>query len=108
MLAPASAFEGVGELFPWQDKVIHGLLFAALAALVRWSLTTPGSPVSGRFVCLSAVLLYAVTIEALQPALGGEGRLFDWLDMACNIAGVGLGWLLYGLAAGYHFERGAR
>jgi hypothetical protein len=108
LLAPASTFEGVGELFFWQDKVVHGALFMTLAFLVRWSLPAPASPAPGRFGCLAAVLLYAVTIEALQPALGGAGRRFEALDLACNIAGAGFGWLLCGLAAGYHFERGAR
>ena len=43
------------------------------------------------------MLLYAGSIEALQPLIGGEGRQFDWLDMASNVAGSAAGWLLYGM-----------
>jgi VanZ family protein len=106
MLAPASAFEEVGELFPQQDKIAHGALFMTLAALVRWS-SPPGSPARCRSGRCAALLSYAVAIEALQPLLGGAGRQYDWLDMACNIAGAGLGWLLYGRAARYHAGRDA-
>jgi hypothetical protein len=107
VLAPASVFEDVGELFPHQDKVAHGGLFLMLAALVRWAWPPPDSAARGRFGGPAAVLSYAVAIEALQPLIGGEGRQFDWLDMACNLAGAVLGWLLCGTAARYHAGRGS-
>jgi VanZ family protein len=108
LLAPDSSFEGIMDFLPHQDKIVHFALFLTLASLVRWSLPAPGSPGWGRFGCFAALLLYTVAIEALQPLLGGAGRQFDWLDMACNVAGAGSGWLLYGRTAGYHADGDAR
>jgi len=102
MLAPSATFEDVPELFPQKDKVVHCALFLALAFLVRWATAAGGRRVPGWRRVVAALLLYAVAIETLQPLIGGAGRTFDWLDMACNVAGVGFGWLLYGLVGEYH------
>jgi hypothetical protein len=102
LLTPAETFEEVTELFPHEDKVVHGGVFLALAFLARWSLATNGRGVRGRHWAAAALLLYAGSIEALQPLIGGAGRQFEWLDMASNVTGVGLGWLLYGLVGEYH------
>ena len=102
LLTPAKTFEEVPELFPHEDKIVHGVVFLALAFLVRWAMTSNGWRVRGRHGAFATLLFYAMAIEALQPLIGGEGRQFDWLDMACNVAGAGFGWLLYGLAGEYH------
>jgi hypothetical protein len=102
MLTPAETFEELPELFPHEDKVVHGGVFIALAFLVCWATPTNGRPVRGRHGIVAALLLYAMAIEALQPLIGGAGRQFDWLDMACNVAGAGFGWLLCGMVGEYH------
>ena len=102
MLAPAKTFEEVPEFFPHEDKLVHGGVFLALAFLVRWALAANDRRVRGWQWVLAALLLYAGSIEALQPLIGGAGRQFEWLDMACNVAGAGSGWLLYGLVRKYH------
>lgn len=98
MLAPANAFREVREFLPHQDKVGHGALFLVLAFLVRLSLPAGDRRGWRRPGAFAALVLYAVSIEALQPVIGGAGRTFDWLDMACNLAGVCGGWLLFGVA----------
>lgn len=102
LLAPARTFEKVPELFPHEDKVVHGGVFLVLAFLVRWALV--GNERRGRrwLVVLAALLLYSMAIEALQPVLGGAGRQFDWMDMASNVVGAGCGWLLCGSLGKYH------
>ena len=97
LLAPAKTFEEVPELFPHEDKIVHGGVFVALALLVRWAMTSNGWRVRGRNGVVAALLFYAMAIEVLQPLIGGAGRQFDWLDLACNVAGIGCGWLLYGM-----------
>lgn len=108
MLAPASAFREVREFLPHQDKIGHGALFLVLAFLVRWSL--PARDRSGwrRPGVFAALVLYAVAIEALQPVIGGAGRTFDWLDMACNLAGVCGGWLLFGVVRASGLKQAGR
>ena len=102
LLAPAETFEALPELFPHEDKIVHGGVFLVLAFLVRWAATAGDRRVRGWRWVLAAVLLYAGSIEALQPLIGGAGRRFEWLDLASNVAGAGCGWLLCGLAGEYH------
>jgi hypothetical protein len=97
LLAPAKTFEKVPELFPHEDKIVHGGVFLVLAFLVRWAVTSNDWRERGRYGAFATLQFYAMAIEALQPIIGGEGRQFDWLDMACNLAGIGCGWLLYGM-----------
>lgn len=100
LLAPSKTFDPVGQLVPFQDKIAHFVLFVTLGFLVRWSLAAGDGRRRWRWrlgVPL-ALVVYAAAIEALQPVLGGEGRQFDWLDLALNVAGVCGGWLLFGLA----------
>jgi len=101
MLAPSKTFEEVPALFPNEDKLVHGGVFLTLAFLVRWAVPASEGRTPGRRWVLAAVLLYAGSIEALQPVIGGAGRQFEWLDMACNLAGAGCGWLLCGLLGKY-------
>lgn len=98
LLAPSKTFDPVGQLLPFQDKIAHGALFVTLGFLVRWSLAAGDGRGRRRLGVPMALAVYAAAIEALQPVLGGEGRQFDWLDLALNVAGVCGGWLLFGLA----------
>jgi hypothetical protein len=80
LFAPAS---DVPVAPPGVDKLVHLLLFAALAITARWA---------GMGVRLAAVLLpaYAAASELLQalPALGRSADLLDWV---ADAAGVLLG-----------------
>ena len=102
IFAPASSFKDVHEFLEHQDKIAHGAIFLALACLTRWSL--PGAAARGRgdawlrYAAPAALVLYASSAELLQPLLGGEGRTFEWLDLAFNVCGSAAGWLFFGVA----------
>ena len=70
---------------PGTDKLVHGLLFAALA------LTGRGAGLRSAWL-LPILGGYAVTSEVIQsvPALG---RSSDPLDVVADWVGVGIGWL---------------
>jgi hypothetical protein len=106
LLAPAKTFAEVPELFPHEDKVLHGGVFIVLTFFVRFAIAANERRGRRWHGVVAALVLYAMAIEALQPLIGGEGRQFDWLDMAANVAGVGLGWLLSGLV-GEYYARGS-
>jgi VanZ family protein len=74
---------------PGVDKLVHLLLFAALAVSGRWA-GLPRAPLAGLLV------LYAAVSEVLQglPALGRSASVADWV---ADVAGVLLGLLLWGL-----------
>ena len=97
--APAATFKDVHEFFAHQDKVAHGAIFLLLASLVRWVFPggAAGVEVDGwlRYGMPAALALYACSTEVLQPLIAGEGRQFEWLDMASNISGLCFGWLLF-------------
>lgn len=95
LLVPGSTFEEVGGLFAYEDKVVHVGLFVALALLARWSLPGGGGGGRKRGAAAAALALYAGAIEALQPLLSGGERLFEWGDLASNLAGLCAGWLLF-------------
>lgn len=98
LLAPAGVFRGVHVFLAHQDKIAHGLIFLTLALLVRWSL--PGEYGRGwpQLAIITLLVLYAGSIEALQPMVGGSGRTFERLDLVSNFAGLCTGWLLFGRA----------
>ena len=82
LFAPSSGGSGP----PGSDKVVHLLLFAALAASTRWRF---GALLPG----LVAVAAYAPVSEAVQ-ALLLPGRSGDLLDVVADLTGVALGWTL--------------
>jgi hypothetical protein len=100
IFAPAGTFQEVHEFFAHQDKIVHGAIFLLLAALVRWSFprgaARPGVDEWLRYGVPAALVLYACSVEFLQPLIGGKGRQFEWLDMASNITGLCSGWLFFG------------
>ena len=78
---------GVGApVFPGADKVVHLLLFAALAATTRWRF----GPV---WAALGAVAGYAVLSEVVQARLLAE-RSGDAYDVLADLLGTAAGWLL--------------
>ena len=84
LFAPAS---DVPSAPPGVDKVVHLLLFTALAVAGRWAGTRPGP--------LAVLLLtYGALSEVVQAvsALQRSGSVLDWL---ADAAGVGLGLLLW-------------
>jgi hypothetical protein len=69
---------------PGVDKIVHGLLFLALAATGRWAgLRTA--------VLLPALVAYAAVSEVLQglSAIGRSASVFDWVaDLVGVLAGL--------------------
>jgi VanZ family protein len=80
---------GAGGGFPGADKVVHLLLFAALAASARVRFGAhPG--------VLGAVGGYAVVSELVQGTLLSASRSADVYDAFADLAGTALGWWLAG------------
>ena len=73
-------------MFPGADKVVHLLLFAALAATTRWRFGSAG-------VGLAAVAAYAVLSEVVQARVLPE-RSGDAYDVVADLVGAAAGWLL--------------
>jgi hypothetical protein len=71
---------------PGVDKLVHGVLFLALAATGRWAGLRPA-------VLLPALVVYAAGSEVLQglPAIGRTTSAADWLaDVAGLVTGLAL------------------
>ena len=77
---------GGASPFPGSDKVVHLLLFAALAATARWCF-------GALLPALVAVAAYAPVSELVQ-ALLLPGRSGDPLDVVADLVGAALGWTL--------------
>jgi hypothetical protein len=94
LLAPARTLPDMDFEFPYQDKLVHVVIFAALAGAIRWSMPhRAGHPVN--LVRLVFVLLaYGFGIECLQPLMPGAGRMFEWADLLADGIGAIAGlWL---------------
>jgi VanZ family protein len=75
--------------FPGADKVVHLLLFAALAASARVRFgARPG--------VLAAVAGYAVVSELVQGTLLSASRSADVYDVFADLVGTAMGWWLAG------------
>ncbi len=81
LFAPSGAGQ---QRFPHDDKVVHLLLFASLAATTRWRF---GSSTS----VLLAVAAYAPVSELVQASLL-PGRSGDARDVVADLVGVAFGW----------------
>ena len=81
LFAPGGAGE---QRFPYDDKVVHCLLFALLAGTARWRC---GPAVAALLV----VAAYAPVSEVVQ-ALALPRRSGDPTDVVADLAGVALGW----------------
>lgn len=83
LFAPAS---GVATSALQLDKVVHLLLFAALAGTARWRFGSDPR-------LLAAVAVYAVASEVVQGALLPD-RSGDPYDVVADVLGAGLGWVV--------------
>ena len=72
--------------FDGSDKVVHALLFGALAATTRWRFG-PG------LLGLGLVTAYAVVSEVVQGVLLST-RSGDPYDVVADLLGAAAGWLL--------------
>ena len=88
LFAPAS---DVPSAPPGVDKVVHLVVFAALALSGRWA------GIGGTALAVG-LLLYAVVSELIQ-ALPALGRSASTADLAADAAGVLLGLLVWAWAA---------
>jgi VanZ family protein len=79
---------GVGSGPPGADKVVHAVLFGALAASARLRF-------GGARRVLAAVLAYAVVSELVQALLLPR-RSGDLLDVVADVLGALAGWWLAG------------
>ena len=80
-----SPSDGGVSLFPGSDKVVHLVLFAALAATCRWRF-------GDRPAALAALASYALVSEVVQGVLMAT-RSGDPLDVVADLLGVAIGWL---------------
>ncbi len=70
------------------DKIMHAVAYFILGALAAAVFQTMGR--SGvRIRAFVFTLGFGITIECIQYFL--PFRSFDWIDMACNVAGSALG-----------------
>ena len=74
---------GGDGLFPGSDKVVHALLFGALAATTWWRFRTG----------LALVAAYAVLSEVVQGVLLST-RSGDPYDVVADLLGAAAGWLV--------------
>jgi hypothetical protein len=81
-----SPSDGGVSPFPGSDKVVHLLLFAALAGTSRWRF-------GDRALSLAALAAYAIGSEVVQGVLMAS-RSGDPLDVVADLLGVGIGWLV--------------
>jgi VanZ family protein len=86
LFAPA---QGGPTLFDGSDKVVHLLLFAALAGTGRWRF-------GAQPALLLGVVAYAVVSEVVQGALL-SGRSGDPVDVLADLVGAAAGWVAAGL-----------
>jgi VanZ family protein len=77
------------------DYIQHLLAFSLLAVFAWGARTSTRRP--SVLLLLAGLGLYAILAELLQ--LWIPGRTYQWLDMACNLAGIALGWSLSALLA---------
>ncbi len=85
-LLPSTAMPEDIPLFPGADKIIHILMYAGLAGLLRWTLADRlRAPLKllGLILVASA---YGLLLEILQHTL--TTRSFEWADAIANTLGA--------------------
>jgi VanZ family protein len=91
----------IGSLYPGlhiaspQDKLVH---VAAYAALVCWFSSLYPGPARALSITLVVAAL-GVLLELLQGLSGS--RIFSFADMAANVFGATLGWILVSISRRY-------
>jgi len=82
---------------PYQDKIVHFMLYFVLALLVMALLTLNSTLRKTRWTYLLTILiclLYGWIIEVFQRTFF-PGRSFEWMDVVADTAGAVIGVLLY-------------
>lgn len=96
LFLPSQSFRDIGQVFPFQDKIVHVAIFGILAALIRWSIPNPwGRGWKGIGVVL-ILILYGIGTECLQALFVSLGRSFEWTDILMDSIGVVAGMVLCG------------
>ena len=89
-LLPSGFFRSIAgpPAFPGMDKLVHALMYAALAAALFHALSSGARVRFSRVICLvAAASLYGLAMEVCQKALT-RSRAFDPLDALANAVGA--------------------
>lgn len=82
----------------YADKLVHIVMYAVLCFLLLFGLARPGNqhPWSHELIIYGVVLCagIGISIEILQPLLT-KYRQFEWIDMAANAIGAGIGAFIF-------------
>jgi VanZ family protein len=87
-LVPAATVSPLTSAVTGLDLAAHFILFGLHAVLFLFALspTRRAGPILAGAVALTVG--YGVLIEIMQPTIGGEGRTFQWADIAANSLGA--------------------
>jgi VanZ family protein len=99
LFLPSQSFRDIGQVFPFQDKIVHLAIFGILAALIRWSIPSPWGRGWKGVVVVLVLILYGIGTECLQALFPSLGRSFEWADILVNFIGVVAGTVLCGRVA---------
>ncbi len=105
-LLPSRYFAGTAEIacIPGADKIVHGLIYSVLTALLLWATTLPDQPRRFRrySFAAAAAVAFGLLMEWLQHFTGF--RSMDLLDALANTVGAfvvaGAGWWMAGKRKG--------
>lgn len=78
--------------FPHIDKVVHFVFYTTASFLWLWALKK--STLQRQLLIIMGLSIFGLLIELLQDILPTK-RAFEWLDVACNIAGILAGTIAY-------------
>ena len=91
-VAPERAVQAAPSLFPHQDKVLHGLMYAGWVALFLRALPERLRRNGAVLACAVALAAcYGGLMEVIQGACECLHRDFSWADMLANLAGAIIG-----------------
>lgn len=90
-LAPKPLGDNPPELFPGADKIVHGIMFGGLTAMMilDWQRIHQWQPATWGMVTLyaTAVSFFGVFIECAQNMMD-QGRGFEWWDICADTLGA--------------------
>jgi VanZ family protein len=82
-----------------QDKIVHLVIFALLAAMVRWALPDQWGNGWRGIAVVVVLIVHGLATECLQSLLPSAGRAFEWADLAMDWMGTVTGrWICGWLA----------
>jgi len=85
-LLPSSALPDDIPLFPGEDKIIHILMYAGLAALLGWTLADRLCSPRKLLALILVTSTYGILLEILQYTI--TTRSFEWSDAIANTIGT--------------------